>query len=532
MSRPNIVVIQADQLTAKVLSMYGGKVARTPHMNAITSGGVTFLNAYCNNPVCGPSRASMMTGQLSSAVGCYDNAGELLSSIPTFAHYLRHLGYRTTLVGKMHFVGADQLHGFEERLTTDIYPSDFGWTADWSQQEEPYAPSRMSLRSIVEAGLCKRSLQIDYDEEVCFQAVQMIYDHARLPEKKPFLLMASFTHPHNPFVTTEKFWNLYDHDRIDMPTVPHIPLAERDPWSQRYAFTIREDEHDVTEADLRNARHAYYGMVTYFDSLVGRLLEALEDGGFTGNTYVFVVGDHGEMLGERGTWFKFLPFEWSTRVPLIVRGPGLASGHVEAKGVSLVDLLPTFLDLATDGKPPELADRLDGLSLAPMMHGDSSGRADDVMMEFTGEGVYAPALILRRNGMKYVHCRTDPPMLFDLMKDPDELRNVAEDPAYAEVAGQLRGEIDRRWNYDRLERDILISQKRRLFVQKALLSGKWTGWDHQPFVDATRAYVRGAIDPNTTATKALRRLPFVAEVPPHHPRRGKPSIDLRPKRGR
>ena len=152
-SKPNILLIQADQLTSQVLSMYGNNMAVTPNIQALADRGVTFLNSYCNNPVCGPSRASMMTGQLSSAIGCYDNAGEFLSSVPTFAHYLRDLNYRTCLSGKMHFVGADQLHGFEERLTTDIYPSDFGWTADWTQQEEPYAPSRMSLRSIVELSL-------------------------------------------------------------------------------------------------------------------------------------------------------------------------------------------------------------------------------------------------------------------------------------------------------------------------------------------------------------------------------------------
>ena len=530
MTRPNIVLIQADQLTAKVLSMYGGKTVKTPYMDAIADSGVTFLNSYCNNPVCGPSRASMMSGQLSSAVGCYDNAGELLSSIPTFAHYLRFGGYRTCLSGKMHFVGADQLHGFEERLTTDIYPSDFGWTADWSQQEEPWAPSRMSLRSVVEAGVCKRSLQVDYDEEVCYQAVQKIYDYARSPDRSPFMLMASFTHPHNPFVTTQEFWDLYNHDKIDLPGVPHIPIAERDPWSQRYAYTIREDEHDVTEANLRNARHAYYGMVSYFDSLIGRIRKALDDGGFTDNTYVFVVADHGEMLGERGTWFKFLPYEWSARVPMIVTGPGVKKGYVEQKGVSLVDLLPTMMELASDGKGIELADHIDGKSLVQMMHGDNSGRPDDVMMEFTGEGVYAPALIIRRDGIKYIHCRTDPPMMFDLNKDPQELNNVADDPTYAETAADLKREVDTRWDCERLERDILQSQKRRLFVQQALLKGKWTGWDHQPYVDATRAYVRGAIDPNTTATKALRRLPFVDEVPPHNPRKGKPAIDLRPQR--
>jgi len=247
MQRPNILVIQADQLTANVLPMYGGPDLVTPHLNRLAERGVTFLNAYCNNPVCAPSRAAMLTGQLSSKVGCYDNAADFPSSSLTLAHYLRHAGYRTCLSGKMHFAGAEQLHGFEERVTTDIYPSDFGWTADWSQKHQPYSPSRMSLRSIVEAGLCERNLQIDYDEEVAYRAQQWLYDQAREDDGRPFLMWASFTHPHNPFVTTQKYWDLYDHQRIRMPKVPFIPIAQRDAWSQRYAYTIRADEHDISK---------------------------------------------------------------------------------------------------------------------------------------------------------------------------------------------------------------------------------------------------------------------------------------------
>ncbi len=520
-SKPNILLIQADQLTSQVLSMYGNNMAVTPNIQALADRGVTFLNSYCNNPVCGPSRASMMTGQLSSAVGCYDNAGEFLSSVPTFAHYLRDLNYRTCLSGKMHFVGADQLHGFEERLTTDIYPSDFGWTADWTKQEEPYAPSRMSLRSIVESGLCKRSLQIDYDEEVCFQAVQKIYDFARDSNKKPFMLMASFTHPHNPFVTTKEFWDLYDHSQIKMPKVPWSPIDSRDPWSQRYALTIREDEHNVSEADLRNARHAYLGMVSYFDHLIGKLVNTLKECDYYDNTYIFIVADHGEMLGERGTWFKFLPFEWSVRVPMIVSGPNMDAGNIETHYASLVDLLPTFVDLANGSKKYEFSDKLDGKSLVKMMHGEKNDISNELMLEFTGEGVYAPALIFIRDGIKYIHCRTDPPMMFDLNSDPNETNNIAEASEYASVALEMKSEIDKRWQYDKLEKDILQSQKRRLFVQETLLKGKWTGWDHQPFVDATRSYVRGAIDPNTTATKARKRFPFVETIEPHNPRKNK-----------
>jgi len=526
MTRPNILVIQADQLTAKVLPMYGHALVHTPHLAALAERGVTFLNAYCNNPVCGPSRGSMLTGRLSSKVGCYDNAADFPSSTPTLAHYLRHQGYRTCLSGKMHFTGAEQLHGFEERVTTDIYPSDFGWTADWSRTDQPYAPSRMSLRSIVEAGLCERNLQIDYDEEVCFQAQQWLWDRARGDDPRPFLLWASFTHPHNPFVTTREYWDRYDHDAIDLPAVPFIPLDERDPWSRRYAYTIRVDEHDVTEAHIRNARHAYYAMTSYFDALVGRLLDVLARSGAADDTWVFVTSDHGEMLGERGAWFKFQPFEWSVRVPLIAAGPGAARGRVETRGVSLLDLLPTFNELAGDGDPIAAIDPLDGLSLAAMLAGDDTVRGDDVAMEFLGEGVYAPACMLRRDGLKYVHCRHDPPMLFDLEADPDELRNVAGTDAYREREAALHAEVMARWDYDRIERDVAQSQRRRLFVHDALLEGRWTPWDYQPRTDASRRYVRGAVDPNTTATKSRMRLPFVDEVPPDHPRDPEVPLDL------
>jgi choline-sulfatase len=528
LSRPNILVIQADQLTAKVLPMYGGPALITPHMNRLAEQGVTFLNAYSNNPVCAPSRAAMLTGRLSSEVGCYDNAADFPSSTLTLAHYLRRQGYRTCLSGKMHFVGAEQLHGFEERVTTDIYPSDFGWTADWSQVKQPYSPSRMSLRSIVEAGLCERNLQIDYDEEVAYRAEQWLFDQARSDDERPFLLWASFTHPHNPFITTKKFWDLYDHDKIDMPTVPFIPMTERDPWSRRYAYTIRADEHDISEEQVRVARHAYFAMTSYFDAQVGRLLEVLDRTGATDNTFVFVVSDHGEMLGERGSWFKFQPFEWSVRVPMIAAGPGLKKGLVETRGVSLMDLHPTFNDLVSEGNPVTPVDRLDGASLAGMLHGTDSSRGDDVMMEFLGEGVFAPACMLRKDDYKYVYCRHDPAMLFDLKADPDERVNLAGQPGHAEAEARLHGEVLKRWDYPALERTILDSQQRRLFAQASLLQGSWTSWDYQPPPDAARKYVRGAVDPNTTATKAKKRFPFVSAYPPDHPRDPAANLQVEP----
>lgn len=518
MTSPNILFIQADQMAGPALPMYGHKIVKTPHLQRLADNGVIFQNAHCNNPVCAPSRFSMMSGQLSSRIGAYDNASEFSASVPTFAHYLRDLGYKTCLSGKMHFVGPDQLHGFEERLTTDIYPSDFGWTPDWSKTDYPFAPSVMSLRGVVEAGLCKRSLQLDYDEEVCFTSVKKIYDYARDRDDRPFFLAASFTHPHNPFTISQEYWDRYDHEEIDLPSVPAIPFEDRDPWSQRYYYLIRQDEHNVDEGIIRTARHAYYGMISYVDDQVGKLMKALKDTGLAENTVVFFTSDHGDMMGERGMWFKFNPYEWSVRVPLIVSSPGGLKGHVEERGVSLVDLLPTFLDLATDGSPPDLVEPIDGHSLVNLMHNDDPDWRDDVMMEFTGEGIYSPCLMLRKNGFKYIYCEDDPGMLFDLNNDPKELRNLCGDPEYALTEKDMLDDILSRWDPVTMKEDILRSQKRRRFIQKVLLQGNRSPWDYQPYRDASKEFVRSAADTNTTMTKGLARFPYMEPVPPDTPR--------------
>ncbi|MGB1863285.1 MAG: choline-sulfatase [Candidatus Puniceispirillum sp.] len=516
MTKPNIIVIQADQLTALCLQTYGKPLAITPHIDDLASGGTTYLNNYCNNPVCGPSRASMMTGRLPSDVGVYDNAGEFLASEPTFAHYLRMLGYQTSLIGKMHFVGPDQLHGFERRLTTDIYPSDYGWTADWSQIEEEYSPSRMSLHSVVESGICERSLQIDYDEHVFNTAKQEIFDIARSNDERPFMMHVSFTHPHNPFVTTAEFWNLYDHDAIPFPEVDYIPYEERDPWSQRYYMTIRQDEFDITDEQLLNARHAYFAMTSYFDSLVGGLVDTLKKTSQLDNTYIFVISDHGDMIGERGMWYKFNPYEASVRVPMIAMGPGLKSGHVETALTSLVDMLPTFADIASEQTFDDYVAPIDGRSLFDLP--DPNSKNDRVFFEYCGEGVHAPALMCRDRNMKYIQCGDDPEMLFDLSDDPNEQSNLATDQAYKHILDDMRDAVAHRWNAEDLTQRVIASQHKRLFVQESMKHGVFPSWDFTPPFDASRAYVRGAIDPNTTATKARKRFPFVETTKPQKPR--------------
>ncbi|HMD29602.1 MAG TPA: sulfatase-like hydrolase/transferase, partial [Steroidobacteraceae bacterium] len=159
--RPNVLVLMADQLTAGALRAYGGQVAKTPYIDALAEQSVVFESFYCNSPLCAPSRFSWLSGQLPSKIGGYDNAAEFPAQVPTFAHYLRQAGYQTALSGKMHFCGPDQLHGFEERLTTDIYPADFGWTPDWNRFDA--RPDWYhNMDSVTQAGPCTRTNQIDF----------------------------------------------------------------------------------------------------------------------------------------------------------------------------------------------------------------------------------------------------------------------------------------------------------------------------------------------------------------------------------
>ena len=171
---------------------------------------------YCASPLCSPSRAAFMSGQLPSRTGVYDNAAEFPSSIPTFAHHLRRLGYRTALCGKMHFVGPDQLHGFEERLTTDIYPADFGWTPDWTKPGERIDWWYHNLASVTDAGVAEMTNQLEYDEEVAHFARQRLFDFARKGDGRPFCLTVSFTHPHDPYVMRPPLSGI-SIDDVDIP---------------------------------------------------------------------------------------------------------------------------------------------------------------------------------------------------------------------------------------------------------------------------------------------------------------------------
>ena len=472
--KPNILFIQVDQLTAQSLRAYGDKVCHAPNLDSLAETGVVFDTAYCNFPLCAPSRFSMAAGQLCSEIGAYDNAAEMPASVPTYAHYLRAEGYQTVLSGKMHFIGPDQHHGFEKRLTADLYPADFAWVPSWGNEGKR---DTNDDRGVIVSGVCERSVQIDYDEEVTFKAIRHLYDMARSADERPFFLQVSYTHPHEPYLCRKEYWDLYEGVDIPLPDVPALPSDQHDAHSQRLLSDFGMLDTRFADEDIARARRAYYGSISYIDAMVGQILTTLEALGQTENTAVIFTSDHGEMLGERGMWFKKHFFEPALRIPLLMKAPGIPAGRCPTP-VSLVDLLPTFMGLATAPGWVSEVEPLDGRDLTALLD-EAVNLERPVHAEYLAEATTAPILMIRRGRYKFIGSNDDPPLLFDLEHDPHERRNLAVDPDHTETIRQFEAEIAQRWNSAELTDRIKLSQQRRRKVIDGYAYGQAPRWNHE-----------------------------------------------------
>ena len=499
--KPNILMIIADQLTAKVLSFHGAaKPAKTPNLDRLAAEGHVLQNTYCPFPICAPSRQAMLTGKLASEIGVYDNGAEFCSSHPTFVHHLRNNGYYTALSGKAHFVGADQLHGYEDRLTTDVYPADLAWTPRWDQDAEVYPfedSGKTGIKALTLSGPVATSLNIEFDEEVCFAARRCLQDCARYRKGQPFLLNVSFGSPHDPYQSTPAFWDLYNDDDVGMPAQPSIAHDQQDPHSRQLYRHIGKVDWEPDDEMILRSRRGYYAAVSFVDHQVGRLLETLKECGFHDNTIIVFTSDHGDMLGEKGIWFKQTMYDQAVRVPLLFWGPNTVPPGRTDGNVSLLNLFPTILDCAgvspaspsgehgSEGRP-----HVDQ-SLWPVLTGQSDKTSDCIYCEHTDANALAPILMVRRGSYKYVYSEKWGCQLFDLGSDPDETENLIDDPGLTDERESLRQLVLSRWGDPKALHDrIVADQNRRRLVWQSLTQGKRPVWDYQPFEDQTRRFVR------------------------------------------
>lgn len=493
--RPNILIVMVDQLAGTLFPDGPAEFLHAPHLRALAARSARFRNNYTASPLCAPGRAAFMSGQLPSRTGVYDNAAEFASSIPTYAHHLRAAGYHTCLSGKMHFVGPDQLHGFEERLTTDIYPADFGWTPDYRKPGERIDWWYHNLGSVAGAGIAETSNQMEYDDEVAFHATQKLYDFARVSdqaERRPWCLTVSFTHPHDPYVARRQYWDLYENCPALDPEVSFIPAEQQDPHSQRLYLASDYASFDISAEQVRRSRRGYFANISYLDDKVGELVSVLERTRMLEDTIILFCSDHGDMLGERGLWFKMCFFEGSARVPLMMSGKGVPAGLIDTP-TSNLDVAPTLCDLAGIDLSA-IMPWTDGQSLVPLVNGVH--RTTPVLMEYAAEGSYAPLVGIREGRFKFVHCAIDPPQLFDLESDPLERINLATDPSYANLIADFTARARARWDMAAFDAAVRESQARRWVVYPALRNGAYYPWEFQPLQKASERYMRNHMDLN------------------------------------
>lgn len=425
--RPNILLIMSDEHDPAVTGCHGHPCVQTPHLDRLAEDGVTFDAAYCNSPMCVPSRASFLTGRYAHEIGVWDNSDRIRGEFPTFGSYFEAAGYDTLLCGRTHLMGADRLHGFGRRLYDDM---DMWISGDQAARRTPEA-RRGSASHVTESGPGAGSWQ-EYDETATSLAERFLASQGQYPSSRPWLLVCGFMFPHFPLIAPQDLFDLYWPDNVVMPDLAGETFATQHPAIQHLRYFMHNEE-EMGEEVVRRALASYYALVTLTDQHVGRLVRAVDTSPLRNNTIIIYTSDHGEMAGAHGMWQKQCFYEPAVRVPLMFRTPdGPGSRRIQGNA-SLVDIMPTLLDAASIAPPSGLP----GSSLWGAIQGE--GRlGHDVFSEYHAQGMLDGVFMLKRGDWKYIYYAGDhQPQLFNVRDDPGEFRDLVQDPACADVRAEL-----------------------------------------------------------------------------------------------
>jgi choline-sulfatase len=450
---PNLLFLMSDQHTQRVAGCYGDGVVRTPALDRLAARGVVFDEAYCPSPICVPSRMSLLTGCYPSTQSCWTNSDILASDRPTLAHALGAAGYLPVLIGRLHALGPDQLHGYARREVGDHSPNWFGVPRhNLGALDRTNDPYRDSLRK---SGAGQSAYEL-HDADVTEAACAWLEDLARrrrAGEAAPFSLTVGFMLPHQPYVARREDYEPYV-GKVGLPDTPPPDPEREHPYLRWWRDST--DTRAVTAAETLRARTAYYGLVTRLDAMIGRVLDTLERLDLAEETLVVYTTDHGDQLGERGLWWKQTFYDESAKVPLILAWPGhLPEGERRAQLVNLIDLAPTVLDALGAPALPNA----EGRSFFPVTRSGGHPWLDLTFSEYCTDAMEAWAgttpvqqrmLRTRRWKLNYYHGHR--PQLFDLAEDPRETTDLGEDRRYAAVREALLRRLLADWDPDEVAR--------------------------------------------------------------------------------
>lgn len=446
MKRPNILLIYTDQQRWDAMGVNGNSDVQTPHLDRLANESVNFDHYFVQNPVCMPSRASFLTGQYPSTLGITHMGVPVPEDFVTLPKMLRNSGYCSANIGKLHFLPhANRDHrevhpdyGFDQlEISDEPGPYEDAYRA-WVQKEAPdqldylsvgLPPSAqdwykmMRVKDSVkhpDERFPKHPIAFPGDENythtawVAHRSIQYLKERAQ--DGRSFLCIAGIYSPHSPWVAPKRFLDLYDPEKMTLPTFPPEVDAQR-----------KADHYD--DAELRLARQGYYGMVSEVDHHVGQMLDVLDETGLAEDTIVVFTSDHGEWLGEHLKYGKGYPgHDCVSRVPLLMRVPGVQGGRRVSHLVEGVDVVPTLLEACGAPVPPHLQ----GQSLMPLVKGSDQAVKDVALMEFSGWKM------IRSKTCRYVVHDDGREFLYDLQAEWGEYRNVAEVADYQVALGAHR----------------------------------------------------------------------------------------------
>jgi choline-sulfatase len=483
----NVLFILSDEHTRRVLGCYGNRVVRTPHLDALAARGTRFASAYCQTPICVPSRASLATGRYAHTIDSWDNGSPYVGTeAPSWGHRLTARGHRVTTIGKLHYRRAEDPSGFPDQRVPMHVLEGVGDLYGLLRGDMPTRPR--SRRYILEAGPGETEY-VRYDRAIAAAAVRWLREEADA-SGRPWVLFVGFVTPHFPLVVPHRYFDLYPPDDLPLP----VEWAEAH-WPRHPALEVRRRQQaldtPVPGGALRRALAAYHGLVSFLDEQVGQVLAALADAGLAADTRVIYSSDHGEMLGEHGLWWKSAMYEGAVAVPLILAGPDVPAGRVVTTNAMLVDVFPTLLEAV--GAEPAPEDRgLPGTSLLGLARRGDAERS--AFSEY--HAIYSPAaaFMLRTDRYKYVHHVGLPPQLFDLAADPDETRDLGADGAHTGTRARLRGELRALLDPEAVDGRARAHQGRRLQAAGGA-AGVLARGDRVPYTPAPDAFQPAAAPP-------------------------------------
>lgn len=429
MAGSNVLFIMSDEHSRKVLGAYGNPVIQTPHLDRLAAEGTLFEDAYCNCPICVPSRASFATGRYVHEIGAWDNAIAYTGQPQSWGHALHETGHRCDSIGKLHYRSTEDPNGFDNEILPLHVLNGEGDVQGMLRRPPPVRASSKQLAGDAGSG---DSTYLQYDANIRDEAVRWIQSVAAQPPGKPWCLFVSMVCPHFPLVAPKRFFDLYPPQSLPLPRLSRKEEFPDHPVLRKLREVQNYHDHFRDEAHVRTALAAYYGMVSYLDDNIGRILGALEAAGLTRDTLVVYTSDHGDNLGARTFWGKSNMYEEAAGVPLILRGPSVPKGQRVRTPVSLVDAFPTILEAV--GEKQAIDPSLPGRSWLELLQGGDEDRT--VFSEYHAVGSLTGIFMVRFGPYKYVHYEGYRPQLFDLDADPGEASDLALQPGHEAIMAE------------------------------------------------------------------------------------------------